>query len=196
MNEEAFVIWKKLYDELMEIRKSGEWKYDYPTNVNAILDQVVMWVETGNPFYMENADAIALKLDCPVTKTFKEQKLLAIKARRDGVKGTWSQVKRRSDKNMTYLLICNLRFQGIDIDEASSLAAVWLHKNGGNSYADGSLERLYQAEFVNPGSERRYHMEWQRMVDEGHMDRSNWRTFVEFLQEVRAKNPPRFGTRR
>ena len=156
-------VWSALYQEFQAIRRAGTWANDTPGNVSAICGAVADWVETGNPHYMDHALEIVLDLDAPQTPTFNAELRRAMQARRDGsATGTWLQVRRAYMKDRAFQLVCNLRYHGTPIAEASEKASVWLDQFSRGEFCmkASSLERQYQAEFVNPGHEARFHAAW------------------------------------
>lgn len=190
-------VWNALYWEFQEIRRTGTWANDAPGNVSAICGAVADWVETGNPHYMDHALEIVLDLDAPQTATFTAELRKAMHARRDGsATGTWMQVRRAYMKDRAFQLICNLRYHGTPIAEASEKASLWLDKFSRGEFCmkASSLERQYQAEFVRPGYEARFHDAWD--TDGTSASASHWDDARSIMPGVPQGRDYRRGERR
>jgi hypothetical protein len=190
-------VWGALYREFQEVRRAGSWQNDTPGNVSAICGAVMQWAETGNPFYMDYALEIALDLDAPQTPTFVAELRNAMHVRRDGTAtGTWPQVRRAYMKDRAFQLVCNLRYHGTPIAEASEKASVWLDKFSGGEFCmkASSVERQYQAEFVKPGHEAKFHAAWA--ADDLPLSSADWDTARANLPGIAEGRQHRRGDRR
>ena len=178
-------VWQKLYREFMEVRKADTWKGDMPERVNAICSAVSQWVKTGNAHFMDQALELTHRYDAPHTPEFRAQLYRALCARREKTSsGTLKQVKRHALTDHAYLLICNFRFHGLSVADASAKAAAWLNKarNGEFCYSAGSFERMYQSEFVNTGMHDLLFIEWKDLgIEQG---RQQW---LEIAASIKPK---------
>lgn len=190
-------VWYALYREFLEVRRAGTWLNDTPGNVSAICEAVAQWAKTGNPFYMDHALEIVLVLGAPQTHTLTAELLRAMHARRDGqAVGTWLQVRRAYMKDRAFQLICNLRYHGTPIAEAAEKASVWLDQFSRGEFCmkASSVERQYQAEFVNPGYEARFHEAWAN--DGVPIGAKDWTEARAALPGISADRHQRRGDRR
>ena len=178
-------VWQRLYFEFIEVRKLGGWDGDRPERVGAICTAVSQWARTGNAHFMDEALELTHLYNAPHTPEFRNQLHSAMNSRRAKLtKGTLKQVRREELTNHAYLLLCNFRYHGLSVADASAKAATWLDKesNGEFCYSAGSFERMYQSEFVNAGIHDLLFFEWKDLgIEQG---RQQW---LEIAASIKPK---------
>jgi hypothetical protein len=185
-----------IHDELTEARRTQSWPGDTPQSVMRIAEAIQQWVETKNPFLVDYAHELILTTGAPVLDNMRRHLFDAMECRRVGtLKGTWKQVRRYYAKNHVFLLICNFRYHGMPVFDASVKAAAYMDEetDGEFTWTASTLEKEYQIKFIRTGSEEMFHNGWIRHKPKEH---EGWEAIKETMPNLPQERISRIGTRR